>query len=107
MKAVHASPENVQLFVKACIVLHNFLTKMDPRYAHDYGDNLQEGVIVEGQWRTDAGMQKRTSFVDLSPKAGQNSSQEAKAVRDNFKRYFNNEGSVPWQDEAIDKDGHA
>jgi hypothetical protein len=25
----------------------------------------------------------------------------AKVVRDTFKNYFNNEGSIPWQDKAI------
>ena len=84
-------------------MLHNFLTVMDPRYAHDYGDLFQEGGgLVDGQWRSDKDMQKRTNFTDLAPKSGQNASNEAKAVRNNFKKFFNNEGSVPWQGAIVD-----
>jgi len=102
LKAIPAFPNNVKHIVRAGVVLHNFLTKAEPKYSEEgYGDRFNaNGTVTLGQWRNELSETDRKSccFKDVAPKAGQNSSRKAKDVRDTFKKYFNEEaGSVPWQ----------
>ena len=54
MKPITATPKSATIFTQACIVLHNFLTARDTKYAHEYGDYFKEGGgIVGDQWRQD------------------------------------------------------
>lgn len=99
---IKAHPTNVEQFVKACIVLHNFLLAVEPK--ERYGDTVgANGEIIQGEWRNEKG-----SFCGggLPPIRG-NSSRAAKDFRDEFKRYFNTEGqgAVPWQDAIVDDEG--
>lgn len=86
------------------MVLHNFLSVADPRYADaSYGDRYQNGWFSAGQWRQDISERERSTccFQDMAAKMGQNASSAAKDVRDYQRKYFNfnNEGIVPWQKE--------
>ena len=52
------------------------------------------GNIIPGTWRNDL---PKDSWLDLEPSVNRNPSRQAKDVREEFKRFFMNEGTVPWQ----------
>ena len=52
------------------------------------------GNIIPGAWRNDV---LKHSWLDLEPSVNRNPSRQAKDVREEFKRFFMNEGTVPWQ----------
>lgn len=102
MKPIPCHPKNVKNVVLAGVVLHNFLSVAEPRYADEsYGDRYQNGRLLAGHWRQDISEREISSccFQDMASKMGQNASHAAKAVRDYQMKYFNNEGIVPWQEE--------
>ncbi len=102
LKPIPSHPKNVKNLVLAGVVLHNFLTVADPKYADEgYGDRYRNGTLSAGQWRQDISERERSTccFRELAPKIGQNCPNSAKRVRDYQAKYFNKEGSVPWQEE--------
>ena len=69
----------------ASLTLHNYLRKGPSRNIY----------CPPGQWRNDV---QATSMTPLDmPRSGHNASAKAKQIRETFKDYFNNEGSVSWQ----------
>ncbi len=52
--------------------------------------------ITPGAWRNDMMLQDMQQV-----KGGNNATSEAKDVRNYLKHYYNNVGSVPWQDNMI------
>ena len=59
LRSIIANPENVQLYVQAAIVLHNYLRKMEssvycPPGFVDGEDGC--GNVIEGGWRQDEDM---------------------------------------------------
>lgn len=102
-KRVDATPENVEIFAKAAVVLHNFLSDRDGDYCpRGYADHYDsEGRLIEGGWR-----QLDNALGDLEPAGGMNYTREAKDVREALKQYYSNEGEVPWQYEIVNYDGH-
>ncbi|KAL3196047.1 hypothetical protein MRX96_045384 [Rhipicephalus microplus] len=96
-RQINLEPENVEAVVRATCVLHNFLssnaasTYCPPGYA-DFQDTF--GNVSGGAWRQGPG--STTVFGLEKPKA-RNCSKVANAVRQEFVKYFNEEGQVPWQ----------
>lgn len=96
-RQINLEPENVEAVVKATCVLHNFLssnaasTYCPPGYA-DFQDTF--GNVSGGAWRQVPG--STTVFGLEKPKA-RNCSKVASAVRQEFVKYFSEEGQVPWQ----------
>ena len=93
-------PEKVKVIAIAAITLHNWLRK-ESAYGKVYvpadlvdHENVTTGEIIEGTWRND---QPTESWLPLSLNKANNSTQEAKAIREEFKEYFYNEGCVFWQ----------
>ena len=81
------------------MLLHNFWRSESttgkiyiPSNLIDFGDGC--GTVTPDDWRKDAPSDK---WLDLEPSTSTNSSRQAKDVREKFKRFFMNEGSVPWQ----------
>ena len=98
LKPIPSHPKNVKNIVLARVVLHNFLTVADPKYANaSYGDRYRNGKLAEGRWRQDISERESSicCFRDVASKIGQNASRTAKDVRDYQRTYFNKEGSVP------------
>lgn len=100
----------MQQFVKAGVVLHNFLSQVEPRYAEPgFVDRYAtDGSITPGQWRDEVEAKRRkggSCFTKISPKLGANSARAAKQVRETFTRYFTTHGRVDWQDDIVDEDG--
>ncbi|KAL3248700.1 hypothetical protein MRX96_017786 [Rhipicephalus microplus] len=96
-RQINLEPENVEAVVKATCVLHNFLssnaasTYCPPGYA-DFQDTF--GNVSGGAWRQVPG--STTVFGLEKPKA-RSCSKVASAVRQEFVKYFSEEGQVPWQ----------
>lgn len=92
------SPSSIEDIVMACCVLHNFLRKKVPdQYTppesldtEDQNHNLNKGLRIQNN-----------NIVPIGQTAMRNASDQAKHTRDIFKEYFNNAGSVPWQNDHI------
>lgn len=106
MKPIGLSPANVEHVVLATCSLHNFLRGRSntrnvylPSGMVDYEDETHH--VIPGRWRQDeAG--KGDMWSGLGPQSGPCYARDAKAVRDEFCRYFQSqEGSVSWQDNMI------
>ena len=91
-KAINLKLENIDLIVLTCCVLHNFLRKTCPESYTSFEsfdrENLETGVVERGD-RCDS-----TIMHDLQIGKRGAIPQNARAVRDQFKLYFNNEGAV-------------
>lgn len=97
--AINLEVENIELVVLACCVLHNFLRRQcsTTYMSSDVVDaeNMQDGSVILGA-RCNPDL-----ILDLQRGRRGLVLNRGKEVREKFTAYFNNEGSVPWQDEAI------
>ena len=84
-------------------VLHNFLrTKTSSKniYASpEFIDREINGTVVEAEWRQNAG--NGNILANILQQGGNRSTLEAKEIRDELCEYFNTDGQVPWQWNAI------
>ena len=92
-------PEKVKLITYSCLILYIFLRSEStsgkiyiPPNLLDFEDMSDN--IIPGAWRNDV---PKDSWLDLEPSVNRNPSRQAKDVREEFKRFFMNEGTVPWQ----------
>ena len=96
---IQLSPTFVEDLTLAALTLHNFLrsNKVSKQIYLPKGladeEDVSTGEVVPGSWRASE-LQMNPLPV---PNSGHNASRLAKGVRDKFKEYFCNEGSVPWQ----------
>nr|CAI5855171.1 unnamed protein product [Callosobruchus analis] len=58
-------------------------------------ENIEDGTLIPGLSAHDSSMEP------LYRRNSGNNSTSAKNVREQFEHYFNNEGTVPWQDNFI------
>lgn len=94
--SINLQLHNIDTVVLACCALHNFLRKRSreiytPPQSLDR-ENVEEGSIELGE-RCNPDL-----MHDLQRGSRGQNYRSALTVRDNFKTYFNNQGSVPWQD---------
>lgn len=95
---INLAPQKVEKVILACLVMHNILRRLQPEYTAPGSvdvENLEEGIVIPGAWQTQERM------LQLQPLHPRNVPKDAKEVRKQFKEYFNNEGAVPWQENAI------
>ena len=99
-------PEKVKVITYSVLILHNFLRSESttgkiyiPHNLIDFDDGC--GTVIPGDWRKVA---PSGTLLNLELFASRNSSRQAKDVREKFKRFFMNEGSVPWQWKAAQVD---
>ncbi|KAK4314364.1 hypothetical protein Pmani_006866 [Petrolisthes manimaculis] len=97
-KPIRTCPERANMVIQACLVLHNML-RTESR--QDYSppelldqEDIQRRRMVVGQWHD----HQHNALGDLQVIA-RRPKRDAMQVRDLFCTYFNNEGSVPWQNE--------
>jgi hypothetical protein len=94
-RPIAVSPEKADTIILACCYLHNYLMKMkSPTYSYaglTDTENHETHNIIEGSWRQSG------ELTTLKNCHSRNPSANAKAVRDSFCHYFNNEGKVSWQ----------
>ncbi|KAK3788233.1 hypothetical protein RRG08_029029 [Elysia crispata] len=87
--------DNIDAVVMACCVLHNFLrTNVSHQYTPPGSFDMEDPDTHEIQNGVRAG---ESNIAPLASGQTRNSSEGAKRVRDLFVDYFNNEGSVAWQ----------
>jgi hypothetical protein len=90
-RPIHAHPDSVEIYVKACCVLHNMLMKKFPNY---FCDSDIDYVVDNSQ----------TGMRDIGRVGSNNSTQNALAIRDNFSEHFlTPEGSIPWQFSTVNR----
>lgn len=98
-RPIKAKPEHVDIIIKACLCLHNYLMLTDNAYYAPQGfvdskDNT--GAIIEGDWRAKA-TEVGGGICPIQTRINRYSG-DANEVREKFESYFNSkEGSVPWQ----------
>jgi len=89
LNTITLSVEKVELITLACCILHNFILSRRPYQNNMIEDNSE----IDYQNRLNGIIRQR----------GNNSTRNAKTIRDHFMNYFNSTGSVPWQNEAVQK----
>ncbi|KAJ8970514.1 hypothetical protein NQ314_001190 [Rhamnusium bicolor] len=91
--------KNTEKVVMACCVLHNFLRRKRIEYHMPLAtldqENFETGETVMGL------RPGEHSLLNLERGQNRRAAQMAKNVRDTYMNYFNNEGSVPWQEQFI------
>ena len=73
---IYMSPDNIEMIVKASLVLHNYL--------QSFSSTIIENEIVESE-------------RSQSPESAQHLENNGFSVRDKFKDYFCTSGAVDWQ----------
>lgn len=93
-------PEKVKIVTFSVLILHNWLRSEAasgkvyiPSNLIDF-DDLGNNTVIPGDWRKDA---PNGTWNNLQPSISKNSTKQAKEIREDFKQFFTNEGSVPWQ----------
>lgn len=99
-------PQNVISYLKAALVLHNWLRKLEaplnpnqrkycpPTYEDRDG---KAGRITKGKWRADATANPPSNLLPVQRLGSNNHTLSAADVRESFLRYFTTTGSLPWQ----------
>lgn len=85
---IHLSPPKVELITKTCCVLHNFIRNRSPV------------LEVMNNEETQNICQMRSINFN---QGGNRSTNTAYNIRDEFLKYFNGPGEVPWQQIAVEK----
>lgn len=94
--AINLKLENIDIIVMTCCVLHNFLRRKysasyTPIGSFDFEDTI-EGTLSLGLRTNDS-----NNLIDLETGHYRSISKDGKQTRQQFLDYFNNEGSVSWQ----------
>ena len=81
--------------VLAIITLHNLLKRQASEVYQPTGSvdrkNFSTGAVDEGFWRQFSGLE------GMERHRGGNSSETSKKIREDFTKYFMNEGAVSWE----------
>ena len=96
-RVILTCPATVDLYVKACCILHNYLMKRNSKEYCPLGfiDRENCGSVEPGDWRV-FNQGCSTSFTSITPTVSNFGSQTAIGVRDAFTKYFmSNIGQVP------------
>lgn len=97
-RPIICSMDKTMKIVQAVVCLHNWLRLQDidenqyvpPSMVDKDGPN----GLIPGFWRKCI---EKSALHDISKCGSNNSSRRAKEIREEFCRYFNSEGVVPWQ----------
>ena len=91
-RRIQLKPDNTDAVVKACLVLHNYLTEKHNIDAM-YNKLNPDGIPY---------LQDDGAILDLPNLHGYHSPAQVRAIRDVYKEYFNHpQGCVTWQDRAL------
>ncbi len=90
-------PDTVNQIVTVCCILHNIFHLRNPANHINLVDREDEDHnLVPGAWRHTADLTDMEKAL-----RGSEHNKEAKAQRFLLRSYYNNAGSVPWQDRMI------
>ncbi|XP_049517596.1 uncharacterized protein LOC119440412 [Dermacentor silvarum] len=99
-----AKTDNINRYVGACIVLHNFLMKESSASSAAYcppgsADSEDwEGRLSPGSWRDE---EPAGGALLPTKSSGCHAARYAKEVRDKLAHHFITAGQVPWQDKVV------
>ena len=97
--AINLSLWKIDLVIMACCVLHNVLRRKARNFYIPPGavdlEDFHTGAVVPGEWRNN-----ETAYFGLQ-NTQQNITTDAKQNRMNYEQYFNNIGTVSWQNYMI------
>ena len=92
----------VNIIVLTCCTLYNYLRKTNGDYYLPHTSIVREdtesGQITESEWRKES-----VHLTSLQRRIHGTPPSLASQVRDSFKTYFNNEGSVPFQEQMMNR----
>lgn len=99
-KPIACNVTTVDRIVYAACTLHNWLRYNStstylPNGAVDTEDT-NTGEVIQGTWRSES-----TGLKGIGHFSTNYYSKQAKSIRDEFRRYFTNEGQGPWQNMKI------
>lgn len=101
-KPIPLEPEKVEKIVMAACVLHNFLRSKpysrDIYTPQESFDREINGTIIEADWRQMAG---NNGLPNIQQQGCNKSTTEAIEIRDELCDFFNTNGQVPWQWNAV------
>ncbi len=98
--AINLKLSSIEKAVMACVVLHNYLRVTCPTtYSPDEWFHREDSS--NGEPSSGLSLDSNSVAGLANGYGSRNSSQVAKKVRDDFKRYFNNEGAVSWQNDLV------
>ena len=93
---INMCPDKLTYLIFAACCLHNYLAeKNKSTYASTADVENADHTIRNGTWRNDARLSGLQSSLNHNPPTN------AKEQREMLTTYFNNNGSVPWQDSMI------
>ena len=100
LSPMQLAPENVEKITLASCALHNFLRdKASSRYTPTGSldiESKEEGRVIDGSWRLEQGQ-----LQSIAVSGSNNYSNDSKIIRDEFCKYFNTSGKVPWQEKFV------
>lgn len=98
-KPIPFHPDKVDVIVKCCVVLHNWIRKSKVRDVFTLDrEDLRNNTVTPGNWRL---TQATSSFRNLPRSRNNNPTRQAQEKRDKYSRYFVGVGQVPWQYEML------
>lgn len=96
--------QKTEIIVLACCALHNFLRRRSPSYltpsSVDFEDTTT-GQLTEGEWRQC--VRELLGLRQIRPDRAGREESLANVVRNTYKSFYNNEGSVAFQEQMINK----
>jgi hypothetical protein len=94
-RPIALSPQKAQTTVLTCCYLHSYLLRNQAQTYISRGsvdtEDLESGSIIDGTRRTSG------QSTSLQTSHSRNSPASAKAVRESYCDFFNNEGRISWQ----------
>ncbi|CAK6979491.1 protein ANTAGONIST OF LIKE HETEROCHROMATIN PROTEIN 1-like [Scomber scombrus] len=109
-RPIEFRPEKAVDVVKACLVLHNYLTYTDEASTSEsryipphFVDTERSGSVQPGEWRrVVASDSNLVQSVDPALMSRARSTRAAMAVRNDLMAFFQSpQGTVPWQHEVV------
>lgn len=110
-RPVEFLPDKVKDVVKACAVLHNYLTDTNDMESEEFryitpnlADVERAGSVRPGEWRRIVQQDSCLGPVDPTEMSRARSTRAAMAVRDDLMQFFQSgQGAVPWQDDIVSR----
>lgn len=110
-RTLEVLPDKAVHVVKACVVLHNYLTYTDevntpesPYVPPQFTDTDCAGTIQPGEWRREVAGNTNVAPIPLSQMTRGRSTRAALALRDDLVTFFQTaQGAVPWQNDIVSR----
>lgn len=108
-RATIAHPDRMEKYIKAAVVLHNFLKKAENNVPPEDRSYCPNGFIdsrgqENGQWRDIIANDGGSMILNIPRMGSNNYTHTASEIRNLFANYFSSDaGSVPWQHDMVNR----